>query len=81
MITLQLAYLMRYTDDLEAGMTSGQAYATAASIALITLAIALLDNPFFYGLQLIGMRIRLALCSMIYDKVRKQIIIYILQFF
>ncbi len=47
-----------------------EAYGYAAGISLSTLGLALLHHLYFYNVQRAGMKIRIAMCHMIYRKVR-----------
>ncbi len=45
------------------------AYCYAAGISLSAICLAALHHLYFYGVQRIGMKIRVAICHMIYQKV------------
>lgn len=47
-----------------------KAYGYAAGVSLSTLGLALLHHLYFYHVQRSGMKIRIAMCHMIYRKVR-----------
>lgn len=47
-----------------------EAYGYAAGVSLSTLGLALLHHLYFYHVQRAGMKIRIAMCHMIYRKVR-----------
>lgn len=46
-----------------------EAYGYAAGVSLSTLGLALLHHLYFYHVQRAGMKIRIAMCHMIYKKV------------
>lgn len=46
-----------------------EAYSYAAGISLSTIGLAILHHLYFYHVQRAGMKIRVALCNMIYRKV------------
>lgn len=47
-----------------------EAYGYAAGISLSTIILTLLHHLYFYHAQRAGMKIRVAMCHMIYQKVR-----------
>lgn len=46
-----------------------EAYGCAAGISLTSMALAVLHHLYFYHVQRAGMKIRVAVCHMIYKKV------------
>ena len=46
-----------------------EAYSYAAGLSACVLLWAVLNHLYFYHMQLVGMRLRVALCHMIYRKV------------
>lgn len=50
------------------------AYMYAAGISLLTFALTVLHHLYFYHVQRVGMKIRVALCHMIYRKVNPRVL-------
>uniref|UniRef100_A0A8C2B3A7 Cystic fibrosis transmembrane conductance regulator n=1 Tax=Cyprinus carpio TaxID=7962 RepID=A0A8C2B3A7_CYPCA len=61
-----IQYFERYDPDNMAALY--EAYGYAAGISLSTLGLALLHHLYFYHVQRAGMKIRIAMCHMIYKK-------------
>ncbi|KAF4111886.1 hypothetical protein G5714_006681 [Onychostoma macrolepis] len=61
-----IMYFERYDPDNMAALY--EAYGYAAGISLSTLGLALLHHLYFYHVQRAGMKIRIAMCHMIYRK-------------
>ena len=75
-LPLQLAYMMRYIGGDDASVTRSNAYVTAFFIGTASLCVGLVHHLYIFGMQRVGMRIRIALCSMIYRKVRTKGVSY-----
>ncbi|XP_070832533.1 ATP-binding cassette sub-family C member 4-like [Chaetodon trifascialis] len=67
---LQLGKMIEYFETYDPANTSAvhEAYICAASIPLTTITLALLHHLYFYHVQRAGMKIRVAVCHMIYRK-------------
>lgn len=66
---LLLGGLIRYfTPESQVTKTEGFMYAAGVSFCAFVLAIA--HHPYFFGVQRIGMKMRVACCSLLYRKVR-----------
>ena len=65
---LLLGGLVRYFDP-TSGMGMFDAYVMAGGISLTSTVTAIVHHPYFYGMQRLGMRLRIASCSLIYKKV------------
>uniref|UniRef100_A0A8C2DMC4 Cystic fibrosis transmembrane conductance regulator n=1 Tax=Cyprinus carpio TaxID=7962 RepID=A0A8C2DMC4_CYPCA len=61
-----IQYFERYDPDNMAALY--EAYGYAAGVSLSTLGLALLHHLYFYHVQRAGMKIRIAMCHMIYKK-------------
>lgn len=69
-----LAKLIEYfeTYDLVRPAAISEAYCFAAGISLSTIGLATLNHLYFYNVQRVGMRIRVAMCHVIYRKVSRR---------
>lgn len=67
-----LGQIIRFFESYDSSSAAGarEAYLYAAGISLSTLALTVLHHLYFYHVQRVGMKIRVALCHMIYRKVR-----------
>lgn len=63
--------LMAYYSPQQIEITKEQAYLYATSIIGISLLNVMITHSYFFGLQQIGMKIRVACCSLIYRKALK----------
>ncbi|XP_066522703.1 multidrug resistance-associated protein 4 isoform X2 [Hoplias malabaricus] len=65
-----LGKLIQYFENYDANHMSAlyEAYGYAAGVSLCTLGLALLHHLYFYHVQRAGMKIRIAMCHMIYKK-------------
>ncbi|KAG7227636.1 hypothetical protein INR49_005451 [Caranx melampygus] len=65
-----LGKLIEYFESNDPDSTAAvyEAYGSAAGIALSTIALATLHHLYFYHVQRVGMKIRVAICHMIYRK-------------
>ncbi|KAJ3634109.1 hypothetical protein MTP99_011017 [Tenebrio molitor] len=68
---LLIGRLMAYYDPLQTEVTKDKAYLYACGIIVISLINVLITHSYFFGLQHLGMRIRVAACSLIYRKALK----------
>lgn len=66
-----LGKIIKYFEHYDPADTAAvyDAYSYAAGISLSTIAITLLHHLYFYNVQRAGMKIRVAVCHMIYKKV------------
>ncbi len=67
---LMLGGLIRYFVP-GSGVTKFDAYMMALGLSLCAMMLAVSHHPYFYGVQRIGMRLRIAACGLIYKKVIK----------
>ncbi len=51
------------------GVTKFDAYMMAMGLSLCAMMLAVSHHPYFYGVQRIGMKLRIAACGLIYKKV------------
>lgn len=67
-----LGKLIQYFESYDPDDTAAlyEAYGYAAGISLCALGLALMHHLYFYHVQRAGMKIRIAMCHMIYKKVR-----------
>lgn len=68
---LLLGKLIEYFEGYDTTDTAAvyEAYSYAAGISLSTIGLAVLHHLYFYHVQRAGMKIRVAMCHMIYRKV------------
>lgn len=66
-----LGKLVEYFESYDAVNTAAiyEAYSYAAGISLSTISLATFNHLYFYNAQRVGMKIRIAMCHMIYRKV------------
>ncbi|CAH1780700.1 unnamed protein product [Owenia fusiformis] len=64
---LLLGGLIRYFDP-KANVTQTEAYLYAMGVSLCAINLAVVHHPYFFGVQRIGMQIRIACCSLMYKK-------------
>lgn len=66
-----LGQIIWFFESYDSTSTAGadNAYMYAAGISLSTFALTVLHHLYFYHVQRVGMKIRVALCHMIYRKV------------
>lgn len=66
-----LGQIIRFFESYDSSSRAGadEAYMYAAGISLSTLVLTVLHHLYFYHVQRVGMKIRVALCHMIYRKV------------
>lgn len=66
-----LGKIIEYFENYNAADTAAayEAYSYAAGISLSTMSLAVLHHLYFYHVQRAGMKIRVAVCHMIYRKV------------
>jgi len=65
---LLLGALVHYFDP-TSDMETFDAYLMAGGISLTAIITAIVHHPYFYGTQRLGMRLRIASCSLVYKKV------------
>lgn len=67
-----LGKLIEYFEQVGSGDPSAlyEAYGYAAGLSLGTMGLAILHHLYFYYVQRAGMKIRVAMCHIIYKKVR-----------
>ena len=61
---------MRYFAP-DGGVSMTDAYLYAGGLSALAIIIGIIHHPYFYKIQKLGMNIRIAVCSMIYTKVRR----------
>lgn len=66
-----LGKIIEYFESYDATSAAAvyEAYSYAAGISLSTVALTVLHHLYFYNVQRAGMKIRVAMCHMIYRKV------------
>ena len=65
---LLLGGLIRYFTP-NTSMTKTESYMYALGVSLCAIMLAVSHHPYFFGVQRIGMKMRIACCSLLYRKV------------
>lgn len=68
---LLLGKIIQYFESYDPGDADAarEAYGCAAGISLTSMALAVLHHLYFYHVQRVGMKIRVAVCHVVYKKV------------
>lgn len=77
---LLLGKIIQYFESYDPGDAAAarEAYGCAAGISLTSMALAVLHHLYFYHVQRVGMKIRVAVCHVVYKKVCFETILLII---